>query len=94
MGRFNPFDAFTPAPSQAPAPEQRAAEPPPEWLTYQCVACKGRFYSGFTVQALERRLREDGKVLPDFFHADCGVETPLADAHLQFEDGRAWTPPR
>ena len=29
---------------------------------------------------------------PDFFHADCGVETPLAEADLRFDDGTPWGP--
>ena len=92
MSRFNPFDAFAPSPADPRAPSAASQEPPPRWLTYQCVRCKARVYSGFTSAALERKLGEQSAILPDFFHADCGVETPLGEAALQFDDGTPWKP--
>lgn len=91
MARFNPFDAFASSPADRPG-AAAAQEPPPRWLTYRCAACGGRVYSGFTSSALERHLAQQPRVPPDFFHADCGVETPLAQADLRFDDGSPWRP--
>lgn len=92
MSRFNPFDAFAPAPSEPRGQGAPVAAEAPRWLTYRCAKCGARVYSGFTSSALERHLREQPRVPPDFFHADCGVETTLAQADLRFDDGQPWVP--
>lgn len=84
-------DLFTPRDMAPTVREAPAAGPPPVWLTYRCAKCGERLYSGFTTSALERKLREPGP-RPDFFHADCGVETDLADADLHTQDGQPWKP--
>lgn len=78
----------TGAPSEAPSEADG-----PRWLTYRCTRCSARVYSGYTSSALERHLRTHPSVTPDFFHADCAVETPLAQADLRFDDGAPWSPP-
>lgn len=79
-----PRDAGTPA-----APPEET----PRWLTYRCARCGQRVYSGYTSSALERLLAGASLVKPDFFHADCGAETPLEQADLRFDDGTAWRAP-
>ncbi|HEV8359695.1 MAG TPA: hypothetical protein VGR28_04480 [Candidatus Thermoplasmatota archaeon] len=84
-------DLFTPR-DLAPVVRRAPEGPPPVWLTYRCARCGERVYSGFTTTALERKLAESPGVEPDFFHADCGVETRLADADLRTQEGAPWRP--
>lgn len=76
------------------APAPTSPSPPaeePRWLTYKCVRCGARVYSGFTASALRRALAGDSPVKPDFFHADCAVETPLDQADLRDPEGTPWS---
>lgn len=81
-----------PGRTAAPSSPSSAPEEAPRWLRYRCVKCGERVYSGFTASALVRAM-QGGLVKPDFFHADCGVETPLDQADLRFEDGTPWEGP-
>lgn len=60
-----------------------------EWLTFKCNSCGRRLYSGFAVET----IKYNGKLVgTEFLCADCGVETPVSEADLQFADGRAYVP--
>ncbi|HVL88248.1 MAG TPA: hypothetical protein VM681_09650 [Candidatus Thermoplasmatota archaeon] len=59
------------------------------WLTFECASCGRRLYSGYAVET----IRHAGKLVgTEFLCADCGVETPVAQAKLQTADGKPWAP--